>query len=216
MRAEMLKTLQRYDADKRRLKVVDYSDLVTLSTRLLEGSPRTGAGDPGPLSGRDPGRVPGHQPGSAGVAHHCVRPLRRADGDPGAVAVGDEDQTIYEWRGASAENFELFATHFPAPDGEPAKQGTLTLNRRSAPQILEVANEIRRRANPTAEDLVSHDPDSKGEVVTYWAEDAVAEADWIARRFDALHQAGTPWSEMAVLSEEEPGFLRGRRLLRTA
>jgi DNA helicase-2/ATP-dependent DNA helicase PcrA len=34
-RSELLETLQRYDSDKRRLGVVDYSDLVTLSTRLL-------------------------------------------------------------------------------------------------------------------------------------------------------------------------------------
>ena len=43
-------------------------------------------------------------------------------------------------------------------------------------------------------------------MVTYWAEDAVAEADWIARRFEALHQAGTPWSEMAVLFRKNRDF----------
>ena len=82
MRSEMLKTLERYDTDKRRLRVVDYSDLVTLSTELLR-SPRAGDRDPGPLPGSDPGRVPGHQPGAAGVAHHGVRALRWADWDPG-------------------------------------------------------------------------------------------------------------------------------------
>jgi DNA helicase-2/ATP-dependent DNA helicase PcrA len=69
-----------------------------------------------------------------------------------------------------------------------------------------VANQIRRRANPAAEELVSHDPEAEGEVITYWAGDAVAEADWIARKFEALHDAGTPWSEMAVLFRKNRDF----------
>jgi DNA helicase-2/ATP-dependent DNA helicase PcrA len=69
-----------------------------------------------------------------------------------------------------------------------------------------VANQIRRRANPAAEDLVSHDPGAKGEVITHWAGDAVAEADWIARRFESLHQAGIPWSQMAVLFRKNRDF----------
>ena len=205
MRAEMLKTLQRYDADKRRLKVVDYSDLVTLSTRLLTDHPELVAEIRGRYQVVILDEYQDTNPAQRVLLTTVFGPSDGQAGIP-VIAVGDEDQTIYEWRGASAENFELFPTHFPAPDGGPAKHGTLTLNRRSAPEILEVANEIRRRANPAAEDLVSHDPDSKGEVVTYWAEDAVAEADWIARRFDALHQADTPWSEMAVLFRKNKDF----------
>ena len=64
------------------------------------------------------------------------------DGFP-VIAVGDEDQTIYEWRGASAENFELFADHFRRPDGGPAHLKGLRLNRRSTRRILEVANQVR-------------------------------------------------------------------------
>jgi len=205
MRAEMLNTLQRYDVDKRRLKVVDYSDLVTLSTRLLTDHPELAAEIRARYQVVILDEYQDTNPAQRVLLTTVFGPSDGHAGIP-VIAVGDEDQTIYEWRGASAENFELFPTHFPAPDGGPAKHGTLTLNRRSAPEILEVANEIRRRANPTAEDLISHDPDSKGEVVTYWAEDAVAEADWIARRFDALHQAGTPWSEMAVLFRKNRDF----------
>ena len=199
-RAEMLETLHQYEADKRRLGVVDYSDLVTLSTGLLTRHPELA-----------------HE---IRERYHAVvldeyqdtNPAQRVllttifgDGFP-VVAVGDEDQTIYEWRGASAENFELFPSHFPGPGGGPAHQRALTLNRRSAPVILEVANQIRTRANPDSEDLVSHDPDAGGQVVTHWATDAVAESDWIARRFEALHQAGTPWSEMAVLFRKNKDF----------
>src|SRR5690606_8300680 len=91
------------------------------------------------------------------------------DGFP-VIAVGDEDQTIYEWRGASAQNFEQFTEHFPRADGRPAHDESLTLNRRSGPGILGVANQIRRRANPSAE--VLHPAlETETEVVTYWAND---------------------------------------------
>ena len=181
------------------------ADLVTLSTRLLTDHPELVAEIRTRYQVVILDEYQDTNPAQRVLLTTMFGPSDGHAGIP-VIAVGDEDQTIYEWRGASAENFELFPTHFPAPDGGPAKHGTLTLNRRSAPEILEVANEIRRHANPTAEDLVSHDPDSKGEVVTYWAEDAVAEADWIARRFDALHEAGTPWSEMAVLFRKNRDF----------
>jgi DNA helicase II / ATP-dependent DNA helicase PcrA len=199
-RQELLETLGRYDSDKRRLGVVDYSDLVTLSTEIMTAHPDLAA------------EIRARYQVVILDEYQDTNPAQRVllmtifgQGFP-VIAVGDEDQTIYEWRGASAENFELFPTHFAAPGGGPARDEALTLNRRSAPEILAVANEIRRRANPMAADLVSHDPESKGLVVTHWATDAMAEADWIARRFEALHQEGTPWSEMAVLFRKNRDF----------
>jgi len=205
MRAEMLDTLRRYDIDKRRLGVVDYADLVTLSTRLLTIHPELASEIRSRYEVVILDEYQDTNPAQRVLLTTVFGPSDGRTGMP-VIAVGDEDQTIYEWRGASAENFELFPSHFPAPGGGPPQHGALTLNRRSAPEILEVANEIRRRANPAAEDLVSHEPESMGEVVTYWAEDAVAEADWIARRFAALHEAGTPWSEMAVLFRKNRDF----------
>ncbi|HSJ82472.1 MAG TPA: ATP-dependent DNA helicase [Acidimicrobiia bacterium] len=199
-RGEMLETLRQYEGDKRRLGVVDYSDLVTLSTALLTRHPELA------------GEIRDRYQTVVLDEYQDTNPAQRAlltaifgNGFP-VVAVGDEDQTIYEWRGASAENFELFFDHFPAPGGRRAHERALTLNRRSAPVILDVANQIRRRANPESENLVSSDPDARGQVITHWATDAVAEADWIARRFEALHGEGTPWSEMAVLFRKNRDF----------
>ncbi len=199
-RIEMLETLQRYEADKRRLSVVDYADLVTLSTGLMARHPELAR------------EIRDRYQTVVLDEYQDTNPAQRAlltsiftDEFP-VIAVGDEDQTIYEWRGASAENFELFAQQFRAPGGAPAHERALTLNRRSAPLILEVANEIRRRANPRAEPLVSSDPNMAGRVVTHWATDALSESDWIARKFEALHDEGTPWSEMAVLFRKNKDF----------
>jgi DNA helicase-2/ATP-dependent DNA helicase PcrA len=199
-RSEMVETLRQYESDKRRLGVVDYSDLVTLSTALLTRYPD--------LAGeiRDRYRtVVLDEYQDTNPAQRALLTTIFGEGFP-VVAVGDEDQTIYEWRGASAENFELFFDHFPAPGGRRAHERALTLNRRSAPVILDVANQVRRRANPDSEDLVSSDPAARGQVITHWATDAVAEADWIARRFETLHEEGTPWSEMAVLFRKNRDF----------
>jgi DNA helicase-2/ATP-dependent DNA helicase PcrA len=200
----MLETLRRYDEDKRRMGVVDYSDLVTLSTQILTQHTDLVAEIRSRYRAVILDEYQDTNPAQRVLLTTLFGPSH-GKGFP-VIAVGDEDQTIYEWRGASAENFELFQTHFPAVDGGPAREEALTLNRRSAPAILEVANQIRRRANPAAEDLVSDDPQAHGEVITYWAGDAVAEADWIARKFEALHDAGTPWSEMAVLFRKNRDF----------
>jgi DNA helicase-2/ATP-dependent DNA helicase PcrA len=200
IRVEILQTLQRYDGDKRRLAVVDYADLVTLSTDLLTRHPE--------LAREIRDRYQVVVLDEYQDTNPAQRMLLTTIFDQGfpVIAVGDEDQTIYEWRGASAENFELFAGHFAAPDGRSAHDRALTLNRRSAPAILEIANQIRSRANPEAEPLESHDPAMAGQVITYWAGDALAESDWIARRFETLHDEGVPWSEMAVLFRKNKDF----------
>ena len=199
-RVEILQTLQRYDADKRRLAVVDYADLVTLSTDLLTRHPE--------LAREIRDRYQVVVLDEYQDTNPAQRTLLTTIFDAGfpVIAVGDEDQTIYEWRGASAQNFELFAGHFAAPDGRSAHDRALTLNRRSAPAILEIANQVRSRANPEAEALESHDPAMPGQVITHWAADALAESDWIARRFETLHEEGVPWSEMAVLFRKNRDF----------
>jgi DNA helicase-2/ATP-dependent DNA helicase PcrA len=198
-RVEMARTLVGYNKAKSELGVVDYSDLVTMSTRLLEENPRLAE------MIRDRYRV------LVLDEYQDTNPAQRVlittifrDGFP-VIAVGDEDQTIYEWRGASAQNFEDFIDHFPTADGDRAHDKSLTLNRRSGAGILAVANEIRRMANPGAESLTAAESEET-EVTTYWARDALAEAEWIARQFEALHDQGVAWSDMAVLFRKNKDF----------
>ncbi len=154
-RAEMLETLVTYAHEKRRLGVVDYGDLVTLSTRIMQENPSLAS------EVRNRYRVvllDEYQ--DTNPAQRVLLSTIFGDGFP-VIAVGDEDQTIYEWRGASSENFELFADHFKSGTARPALDKGLTLNRRSAQPILEVANAIRRRANPAADLLEVTTPGNK-------------------------------------------------------
>lgn len=198
-RVEMLETLESYRLAKRELSVVDYSDLITLSTKLVRENEAVAR------TIRDRYRV------VVVDEYQDTNPAQRilltsifGDGFP-VVAVGDVDQTIYEWRGASAENFENFSRHFSRPGGGVPATKELTGNYRSGQAILDVANAIRRMANPDASDLVSPTR-TDGVIETHWAGDALAEAEWIARRFEKLHDDGAAWRDMAVLFRKNKDF----------
>ena len=62
------------------------------------------------------------------------------DGSP-VMAVGDPNQAIYGWRGASVSNILEFGQDFPARDGRTTTY-PLTVNRRSDERILATANHL--------------------------------------------------------------------------
>lgn len=198
-RVEMARTLEQYNRAKAELRVVDYSDLVTISTRVLTDHPALID------TIRERYRV------LVLDEYQDTNPAQRVliqtifgSGFP-VIAVGDEDQTIYEWRGASAENFEEFTSHFPAKGSDRAHDEGLTLNRRSGQAILNIANRVRKLANPASDELHAA-YDLECEVTTHWAQDALGEAEWIARQFETLHDRGSRWADMAVLFRKNKDF----------
>ena len=131
-RAELLAALERYELIKRRIGVVDYGDLIGLAHRLLAEVPAVVA----QLRSRFQVVLLDEYQDTNPAQRELLR-LVFGDGFP-VTAVGDADQTIYEWRGASLENFAEFPDHFPGPEG-PAVTLPLTLNRRSDTAILDAA-----------------------------------------------------------------------------
>ena len=198
-RVEMADVLEDYYRSKKKLGVVDYSDLVTMSTGLMSENPGLAS-----LVRKRYRALILDEYQDTNPAQRTFLTTIFGDGFP-VIAVGDEDQTIYEWRGASSENFALFMDHFRRANGEPPHQMSLTENRRSGNAILELANEVRQSANPGADTLVTSD-DMGAEIVTKFASDAVAEAEWIARSFETLHSRGSEWRDMAVLIRKNKDF----------
>lgn len=64
-----------------------------------------------------------------------------SDGHP-VTAVGDPRQSIYGWRGASAQTLESFPTAFPSKDGKPATVYPLLISWRNDKSILAAANAV--------------------------------------------------------------------------
>jgi len=108
--------------------------------------------------------------------------------------VGDDDQSIYSWRGADPTNILTFDKLFPG-----AKIVKLEQNYRSTKSILAAANEvISNNKDRHGKQLWSQLGD--GELLTHAvAATAEDEAKWIALEIRALHEAGRRWSDFAIL-----------------
>ena len=192
-RLELLAAWEDYQSEKQRLGVVDYADLISAAVRLVEGHPD--------VNDRIRSRyrvVLLDEYQDTNPAQRVLLQTLFGGGFP-VVAVGDTDQTIYEWRGATPDNFTSFDRHFPQSDGRPAEHRRLTVNRRSDEQILRVANQIRRQIDDDSDPLTPGPDAERGTVGVRWAADAIVEADWIADRAIQLHAEGVSWREMAVL-----------------
>lgn len=192
-RLELLAAWEDYGAEKRRLGVVDYADLISSAVELVQRHPDVAD------------RVRGRYSAVLLDEYQDTNPAQRillqrifGGGFP-VIAVGDSDQTIYEWRGATPDNFHAFPTHFPKADGTPATDRKLTLNRRSDRLIIDLANRIRDRIGTDTHPLVARDDAEEGFVGVRWATDAAAEADWIADEATRLREEGVAWKDMAVL-----------------
>jgi DNA helicase-2/ATP-dependent DNA helicase PcrA len=91
--------------------------------------------------------------------------------------VGDEDQSIYKWRGADISNILNFEKHFPN-----TKIIRLEQNYRSTQTILDVAGTVvKNNLERKGKTLWTSNPRG-GRVGYYQAFDADAEARWVAQR----------------------------------
>lgn len=124
--------------------------------------------------------------------------------------VGDDDQTIYQWRGSEVSNIISFANRY-------ADVRTIELaeNFRSTKGVVELGRSIAERLNSSerlAKKMVhaSHQQWKRGDMLALQFEDVVEEATWIADRIEDLQgmpfidksdaePRGLSWSDCAVL-----------------
>lgn len=107
--------------------------------------------------------------------------------------VGDDDQSIYAFRGATIENILNFRKDFPE-----AKMVTLRLNYRSSKNILQAANAVIARNKRRQKKTISTNNPVGRLIVCYRGEDENEEAEFIAREMIALVRGGMRPAEMAV------------------
>ena len=108
--------------------------------------------------------------------------------------VGDDDQSIYGWRGADIRNILEFENDYP--DAAVIK---LEQNYRSTGIILDAANQVIAH-NKGRKDKTLWTEHSAGEQIkVYCAQDEREEAAWIVQQMQELRKAGASFGEMAIL-----------------
>ncbi|NLI22443.1 MAG: DNA helicase PcrA [Clostridiales bacterium] len=108
--------------------------------------------------------------------------------------VGDDDQSIYGWRGADIRNILDFEKDFP--DATVIK---LEQNYRSTANILDAANQVIAH-NEGRKDKALWTQEEPGELIKlFCAGDEREEAAWICDRMQQLKLAGDAYGSMAVL-----------------
>ena len=111
------------------------------------------------------------------------------------TAVGDDDQSIYAWRGADIENLRQLQTDFPR-----LKVIKLEQNYRSTTRILKAANSVIRQ-NPKLFDKKLWSDKGHGDMIRVMGcRDGEHEAEWVVTRLMA-HKFETrgKWSDYAIL-----------------
>jgi DNA helicase-2/ATP-dependent DNA helicase PcrA len=213
-RGELLGLVDGYRRMKADLGLMDFSDQIELGARLAAEQPDVGVAE------RDRFRVvllDEYQDTSVAQATMLSRLFSGADAAHGlghaVTAVGDPNQAIYGWRGASVSNILGFGETFPATDGV-VRSYPLTVNRRSDRRILEVANRLAAPlydATTAVRPLEAKDDAAEGAIDLKVFNTHREELAWLA---DAVREtpdgqapggrgdAGVRWSDIGVLTRD--------------
>ncbi len=200
-RAELLGLVASYRRLKAELGVMDFANQIELGARLATGQPAVGEME---RSRFKVVLLDEYQDTSVAQATMLSRIF---GGGHAVTAVGDPNQAIYGWRGASVNNILDFGTAFPAADGGDVPVYRLTVNRRSERRILEVANGLASPLLARFPQVAALEPKPEagdGIVETHVFETDRDELDWLATEVVAAHTAekGGRWSDIAVLTRD--------------
>ena len=182
------KVYTRYQKHLRENNALDFDDLLN-ETRLLL---RRNEDAREYLSGKFRYILVDEFQDTNGVQYEIIKLLATVHGN--LFAVGDDDQSIYGWRGAKIENILHFEKDFKG-----AKVFKLERNYRSTKHILNLANAvIKNNGRRKDKTLWTENPDGDNAKV-YEAEEESGEARYIAHTIAGLVGRGYRYSDFAVL-----------------
>src|SRR5690606_11842831 len=107
--------------------------------------------------------------------------------------VGDEDQSIYSWRGADIRNILDYENIFPE-----AKLIKLEQNYRSSKKIIEAASEVISRNLARKGKMMWTDNDPGEEIKIVECRDDRAEAEYVGQQIRRLSEEGVSLKDIAV------------------
>ena len=178
-----------YDTAKREQQVVDYDDLLVLLLQLLQEFPEVRAACQNHFPYILVDEYQDTNVIQAGIidligAHHNI------------MAVGDDAQCIYTWRGAVFENIRSFPERHPG-----TRIYKILTNYRSTPPILNLANHVLAVQPGEAgypKELVAH---RKGNLLPCLVPviDTRQQAQFLVSRIEGLYDEGISLSDIAIL-----------------
>jgi DNA helicase-2/ATP-dependent DNA helicase PcrA len=175
-----------YERAKARAGRIDFDDMLVGTVDLLEGDPE--AAD----------IVRARKRWFSVDEYQDTNPLQQrllelwTDGRPDLCVVGDEDQTIYSFTGASSTYLTSFAERHPG-----ARVIALTENYRSSPEILDFANRLIARTGRSKRLTATRGSGPRPMIARHRT--AEAELSALAEGIKRLLAAGTAPAEIAVL-----------------
>jgi DNA helicase-2/ATP-dependent DNA helicase PcrA len=204
-RGELLGLVASYRRLKADLGLMDFSDQIALAARLAAEQGEVGVQQ---RSAFKVVMLDEYQDTSVAQATMLSRLFSGPDADHGrghaVTAVGDPNQAIYGWRGASVSNILNFDQTFPHAEPNGVVQVLqLSVNRRSDHLILEVANELAQplyAALPQVRPLEPKPGAAQGEVSVGVFETHAEELAWVVDSVKAAHQG--LWSDIGVLTRD--------------
>ncbi|MBK8760572.1 MAG: UvrD-helicase domain-containing protein [Sulfuritalea sp.] len=178
-----------YERTLRAYQAVDFDDLIRLPVKLF--------GEHDEVAERWRSRlwhvlVDEYQDTNRGQ-YRLLRLLTR--GRDSFTAVGDDDQSIYAWRGADSENLRLLRDDYPS-----LKVVKLEQNYRSTARILTAANALIAN-NPKLFDKQLWSEHGQGDAIHVQScRDGEHEAEWVVSRLSAHRfERRTKFSDYAIL-----------------
>lgn len=187
-RDEVEETIAEYDAYKKERNMMDYDDLLANAALILKNFDEVRRR----TSRRFEYVMCDEYQDTNGIQDFILDMLVSEHGN--LCVVGDDDQSIYRFRGARIENILTFVDRHPG-----CETVTLTLNYRSSNEILAFCNEVMSRAvEGTRKNLRGTFSGERPKMIVYGGgrEQATATVDEI----ESMHKKGTPYSEMAVMA----------------
>ena len=109
------------------------------------------------------------------------------------MVVGDDDQSIYSWRGADISNILDFEKDFPQ-----ARVVKLEQNYRSTGHILSAANAVVRHNSQRKDKRLFTAAGDGEKIQAYQASDERDEGRWIASEIEKLRAGGMSYDDIAV------------------
>ncbi len=126
--------------------------------------------------------------------------IRLLAGDTGQVfVVGDDDQSIYGWRGAKVENMQRFLRDFSSPESGDVRTIRLEQNYRSSSTILDAANAVISHNGDRLGKKLWTDAGAGEPIDLFAAYSEIDEADYVIDRIAQWVRDGGQYGEAAIL-----------------